>query len=144
MKKFRDIRINKKNFKNNIMDLSFFKINFMFFSNILKKYKGNEYVESLISQQIPLIFLIKSDNNESILKSVSDILELLKRKREEKKSEEAKSESPDLNIDKNTENISEFYTKNVQNKIINNEYHPTDLTYNYEKKDDRILQVLLT
>ena len=142
MKKFKDIRINKKNFKNNIMDLSFFKINFMFFSNILKKYKGNEYVESLISQQIPLIFLIKSDNNESILKSVSDILELLKRKREEKKSEEAKSESPDLNIDKNTENISEFYTKNVQNKIINNEYHPTDLTYNYEKKDDRILQVL--
>ena len=142
MKKFKDIRINKKNFKNNIMDLSFFKINFMFFSNILKKYKGNEYVESLISQQIPLIFLIKSDNNESILKSVSDILELLKRKREEKKSEEAKSESPDLNIDKNTENISKFYTKNIQNKIINNEYHPTDLTYNYEKKDDRILQVL--
>ena len=142
MKEFKDIRINKKNFKNNIMNLSFFKINFMFFSNILKKYKGNEYVESLISQQIPLIFLIKSDNNESILKSVSDILELLKRKREEKKSEEAKSESPDLNIDKNTENISKFYTKNIQNKIINNEYHPTDLTYNYEKKDDRILQVL--
>ena len=142
MKEFKDIRINKKNFKNSIMDLSFFKINFMFFSNILKKYKGNEYVESLISQQIPLIFLIKSDNNESILKSVSDILELLKRKREEKKSEEAKSESPDLNIDKNTENISKFYTKNIQNKIINNEYHPTDLTYNYEKKDDRILQVL--
>lgn len=141
-KEIKDIRINKKNFKNNIMELSFFKINFIFFSNILKKYKGNKYVESLISQQVPLVFLIKSDNNESILKSVSDILELLKQKNKFKKINKIFEKTPDSSSDETDENINKFYQDNIQNKIINNEYHPADLTYNYEKKDERILQVL--
>ena len=141
-KEIKDIRINKKNFKNNIMELSFFKINFIFFSNILKKYKGNKYVESLISQQVPLVFLIKSDNNESILKSVSDILELLKQKNKFKKINKIFEKTPDSSSDETDENINKFYQDNIQNKIINNEYHPADLTYNYEKKDDRILKVL--
>ena len=140
--KIKDIRINKKNFKNNIMELSFFKINFLFFSNILKKYKNNKYVESLISQKIPLVFLIKSENNESILKSVSDILELLKNYSETKNHDKILDEKSDVNINKITQDNNKSYPENIQNKIITNKNYSADLTYNYEKKDEKILQVL--
>lgn len=132
-----DIRINKLMIKRKTIELSFFKINFIFFSRILKKYQKNEYVDSLISHKIPLVFLTKSVDDESLLKSVSEILDMLSEQKDETK--------PKDKIDKEheeqqkSEQLNKYYISN-KNIYSNTDFKSPNLTYNYSSNDDKIFK----
>ena len=132
-----DIRINKLMIKRKTIELSFFKINFIFFSRILKKYQKNEHVDSLISHKIPLVFLTKSIDDESLLKSVSEILDMLSEQKDETK--------PKDKIDKEheeqqkSEQLNKYYISN-KNIYSNTDFKSPNLTYNYSSNDDKIFK----
>ena len=134
----KDIRITKKKININIINLSFFKINFIFFSKIFQKYKNNDYIKLLISREIPLIFLLRSNENDSILKSISEILDLL---RSHNSGENIEKEHDNREVNKSSENIlKEFNYNSVISPLSNNK--SVSLIYNTLKKDDRIIKVL--
>ena len=135
----KDIRILRKQFRTKFIKLRFFEINFKFFSKILGKYRNNKYVEKLLDQKIPVVFLF-NNINESILKSVSEILDLLRKKKEEELQEN--------DIINNNEDNSQKITNLNKNKSlyssfkIRNEYDYPSLTYNYGPNNDKLVETL--
>ena len=135
----KDIRILRKQFRTKFIKLRFFEINFKFFSKILGKYRNNKYVEKLLDQKIPVVFLF-NNIDESILKSVSEILDLLRKKKEEELQEN--------DIINNNEDNSQKITDLNKNKSlyssfkIRNEYDSPSLTYNYGPNNDKLVETL--
>ena len=132
-----DIRINKLMIKRKTIELSFFKINFIFFSRILKKYQKNEYVDSLISHKIPLVFLTKSIDDESLLKSVSEILDMLSEQKYETKPKDEVDKKQEEQ--QKSEQLNKYYISN-KNIHSNIDFKSPNLTYNYSSNDDKIFK----
>ena len=132
-----DIRINKLIIKRKTIELSFFKINFIFFSRILKKYQKNEYVDSLISHKIPLVFLTKSIDDESLLKSVSEILDMLSEQKDETKPKDEVDKKQEEQ--QKSEQLNKYYISN-KNIHSNTDFKSPNLTYNYSSNDDKIFK----
>ena len=132
-----DIRINKLMIKRKTIELSFFKINFIFFSRILKKYQKNEYVDSLISHKIPLVFLTKSIDDESLLKSVSEILDILSEQKDETKPKDEVDKKQEEQ--QKSEQLNKYYISN-KNIHSNIDFKSPNLTYNYSSNDDKIFK----
>lgn len=134
----KDIRINKNKIKLNNIKLLFYKINFKFFSRILNKYKSNDGVDFLISQKIPLTFFVKSSDNESILKSISEIIDILNKKDKEHSEKESSIDGKDsqsiISINK------EFASYSHSN--FDNTYESPSLIYKYNSKNNKIVQSL--
>lgn len=135
----KDIRINKSKIKLNRIQLSFYKINFNFFSKILNKYKNNDCVNFLTSQKIPLIFFIESDNNEPILKSISEIIDILNKR--EKRFPEKKDFYPEENNSQYVTSINQEFSPHSQSNF-DNTYESPSLTYKYNSKNIKIVQAL--
>lgn len=132
-----DIRINKLMIKRKTIELSFFKINFIFFSRILKKYQKNEYVDYLISHKIPLVFLTKSTDDESLLKSVSEILDMLSEQKYETKPKDEVDKKQEEQ--QKSEQLNKYYISN-KNIHSNIDFKSPNLTYNYSSNDDKIFK----
>lgn len=135
----KDIRIVRKQFRTKFIKLRFFEINFKFFSKILGKYRSNKYVEKLLDQKIPVVFL-SNNANESILKSVSEILDLLRKKKEED------SQESDI-INNNEDNSQKITNLNKSKSLyssfkVRNEYDSPSLTYNYGPNNDKLVETL--
>ena len=136
----KDIRVNKKRVTCNRFSLLFYKINFKFFSVILEKYSGNKYVDSLISQRIPLTFLLNSVENESILKSISEIIDILKKQRKEKEESEDSAIEEKGNVEKITNiNINRSYRSSYS--TVNNFDSPS-LTFRNSKNNTEVINAL--
>ena len=134
----KDIRINKSKISLNRIDLTFYKINFKFFSKILNKYKNNDYVNFLTSQKIPLTFFVKSNDNESILKSISEIIDILNKK---EKQHYEKNDSDEEKDSQSITNINQKFLSYSQSNI-DNTYDSPSLTYKYNSKNNKIVQAL--
>jgi len=134
----KDIRINKSKINLNRIDLTFYKINFKFFSKILSKYKNNDYFNFLTSQKIPLTFFIKSNDNESILKSISEIIDILNKK---EKQHYKKNDSDEEKDSQSITNINQKFLSYSQSNI-DNTYDSPSLTYKYNSKNNKIVQAL--
>ena len=134
----KDIRINKSKINLNRIDLTFYKINFKFFSKILSKYKNNDYVNFLTSQKIPLTFFVKSNDNESILKSISEIIDILNKK---EKQHYEKNDSDEEKDSQSITNINQKFLSYSQSNI-DNTYDSPSLTYKYNSKNNKIVQAL--
>ena len=135
----KDIHIIKKKIGTKTLKLSISSINFRFFSKILNKYKNNEFVEQLLSQKIPLVFVTNNDN-ERILKSVSEILDILKKRREEEQTQENITNNNEDNSQKIT-NLDQS-TTSYGNLNVNNDYYSPSLTYNYGPNNNKIVENL--
>ncbi|MCL2312384.1 MAG: hypothetical protein FWC41_07850, partial [Firmicutes bacterium] len=82
----KDIRINKSKISTSIvrLDPTFLKMNFVFFGKIFKKYTKNSEMELYLLEKIPLVFLINKEDNEPLFKAISEILDELRIKKEDK------------------------------------------------------------
>ena len=92
----------------------------------------------MISQKIPLTFFVKSSDNESILKSISEIIDILNKKDKEHSEKESSIDGKDsqsiISINK------EFASYSHSN--FDNTYESPSLIYKYNSKNNKIVQSL--